>query len=55
MRIILALTFVVPSPNKPLFWTLSGPDFRRAIQFARSRPNPVAQQIRAAVGKLKKK
>lgn len=44
-------------PTKPPFkWHMvSGPDFRRAIQFARSRPNPVAQQIRAAVGKIKKR
>lgn len=57
VRIIFVLAVGVPasSTKLPYKWHMvSGDDFRRAIALARSRPNPVVEQIRRAVGKLKK-
>lgn len=40
---------------RPLFFTITGADFRREIARARRTPNDVSRQIREAIAKLKPK
>jgi len=35
--------------KRPLFWTVTGSDFGRAIRWARSQPNAMTQAIRNAL------
>lgn len=41
------------SPNKPLFFTVTGRDFGRSIRWARSTPNALTSAIRAATARFR--
>lgn len=43
---------MTPTPPKPLFWTVTGRDFGRAIRAARARGNPLAAELRRRVHNL---
>lgn len=40
------------SGSKPLFWTITGEDFKRSIKWARSEPNLVREAIQKKIKEL---